>query len=61
MSQWVQYYYVMPSVTSKFIAAKFIGKFFDLLVAIDRIDHSHSFFHDILPSFDVPTLCFMFY
>ena len=49
MTHWVQYFYVMPSVTSKFIAAKFTGNFFDLLVVFDRI--THFFLVDILPSF----------
>lgn len=40
MNHGVQYYHVMSSVTSKFIAAKFIDKFFDLLVLFDRINHS---------------------
>lgn len=44
----------MRSVTSEFMAAKFIGKFFALLIAFDRINHS--FFLDIPYSFDVLTL-----
>lgn len=40
MNHGVQYYHVMSSVTSKFIAAKFTDKFFDLLVLFDRINHS---------------------
>lgn len=51
MTQWAQYYYIIPPVTSKFIATtiKFIGNF-DLLVVFDRIDHSYIY---IFPSFGV--------
>lgn len=53
MNHWVQCYYIMSSVTSKVIAAKLIGKFFDLLV----FDKDWSFFLlDMLSLFGVLTL-----